>query len=271
MVTLNPALSAKFTVKGEVVFNPVVLIESGVSGSGLLFETAEMLGACTVTESVALTDPEVAVTVAVPAATNDSNPALLTVAIAALLVDQVADDVRFCVVASLYVPVAISCVVVPTFPIGLAGVMAIDFRLGGTVTVAVPLTCESVAVIVDFPAATAVARPEADTVATVVLENDHAEVEVTSFVEPSEYVPVAVNCWVALIAILAVTGDTPMDVRLGVETGGVEVEDEELLLPPPLQPAIIRQKATRVTHLRCLIMVMLQTQIAGTRHCSALQ
>jgi hypothetical protein len=64
---------------------------------------------------------------------------------------------------------------------------------GVTVRLALPLTPLMVAVTVVVPAAAAVARPVL-TVATLVEELLQLAVEVTSPVEPSDHVPVAVNC-----------------------------------------------------------------------------
>ena len=59
---------------------------------------------------------------------------------------------------------------------------------GNTVITAVPesAAAESLAVIVAAPVATAVTRPEDDTVAVAVLEDDHVTVLVKFAVDPSE-------------------------------------------------------------------------------------
>jgi hypothetical protein len=59
---------------------------------------------------------------------------------------------------------------------------------GRTVITAVPesAAAESLAVIVAAPVATAVTRPEDDTVAVAVLEDDHVTVLVKFAVDPSE-------------------------------------------------------------------------------------
>jgi hypothetical protein len=91
-----------------------------------------------------------------------------------------------------------------------AGVTAIDFRTGATVatvSVAVPLTPLRVAVMALEPAATAVASPEELIVATAVFAEVQVAVVPTFPVEPSLYVAIAVNCWVAPTAMLAVLGD----------------------------------------------------------------
>ena len=129
-----------------------------------------------------------------------------------------------CVVTSFVelsenVPVAVNCCVPFTEMFAMLGVTAIDFKVGPLLTVncAVPLIVPSVAVIVTGPPpATPVARPvPAATVATSVFEDVHVDCVVTSFVELSENVPVAVNCCVALMAIVAVGGVTAIDTNVG--------------------------------------------------------
>ncbi len=78
---------------------------------------------------------------------------------------------------------------------GFPGVIAIETSVAGfTVSVVVPEMLPEVAVIVEDPAATDVARPEALMVATPVLDEAHCTVVVKSWVVLSEKMPVAVNC-----------------------------------------------------------------------------
>jgi len=56
--------------------------------------------------------------------------------------------------------------------------------------------------------ATAVTRPFDETVAVAVLEDDHVTDLVKSAVDPSEYKPVAVSCWVCPAGTLATGGET---------------------------------------------------------------
>ena len=70
----------------------------------------------------------------------------------------------------------------------------------------------SVAVICEIPAATPVARPVfAPMVAIVALDEAHVTVVVMSFVEPSLYVPVAINCCVCAGLIDGFNGETAID------------------------------------------------------------
>ena len=77
------------------------------------------------------------------------------------VVVQVTDDVRFCVVASEYIPVAINCCVVPLAILGLTGVTPMDDRVAAvTVNVVLPEISPDVAVIVmGPPTVNAVASP----------------------------------------------------------------------------------------------------------------
>ena len=86
-----------------------------------------------------------------------------------------------------------------------------------------PLMLPEVALIVLDPAATAVAKPLALIVATVVVCEVHTAVLVKFCVELSEKVPVAVNCSVAVIAIVGFAGVTAIDTSVGAVTVSVVV------------------------------------------------
>src|SRR6202041_3230344 len=104
--------------------------------------------------------------------------------------------VRFCVVPSLNVPVAVNCCVAPLVIEGFAGVTAIDCSVAAvTVSAVDPLTVPDVALIVDVPTPAPVPSPPAVIVATVVVPELHVAVLVRFCVVPSLNVPVAVNCW----------------------------------------------------------------------------
>lgn len=132
-----------------------------------------------------LTPLSEAVMAVVPEATAVARPAALTVATAGLAAVQAALAVMFCVVPSLYVAVAENCCVAPTKRFAGFGETEIEESTGVTVSVAVPVTPFSDAVTAAEPAATAVARPDAFTVATAGLAVVHAALPVTSAVEPS--------------------------------------------------------------------------------------
>ena len=81
-----------------------------------------------------------------------------------------------------------NCCVAPATMLGLAGVTAMDERVlaaAVTVSVAVPLTPFSAAVMVDEPAATPVANPLELIVAAAVFDEVHVAVVVTLAVELS--------------------------------------------------------------------------------------
>jgi hypothetical protein len=146
---------------------------------------------------------------------------------------QVTSVVRFWVVLSENVPVALNCSVAPRETTGSAGVIAMDFIVSEvTVKVVEPEMFPDVAVIVVVPWATAVARPAALIVATPVLEDFHVTVAFRFWVLPSEYVPVAVNCWVVAGAMEGPAGVTAMEES--VLAGGRMNPPP----PPPPQPAM---------------------------------
>src|SRR5262249_61331522 len=83
-----------------------------------------------------------------------------------------------------------------------------------------PVTAPEVALMVVVPAATAVARPWVPLVllmvAVPVTDEAHVTDVVRFWVLPSLNVPVAVNCWVAPLAIDGFAGVTASDVNVGV-------------------------------------------------------
>ena len=83
-------------------------------------------GLATVRVVVPLTAPEVAVIVVLPTAMAIAAPETLMVATAVLDDSQFAVAVRFFVVPSLYIPVAVNCWVVPKPMDGLEGVAVIE-------------------------------------------------------------------------------------------------------------------------------------------------
>ena len=72
----------------------------------------------------------------------------------------------------------------------------------------------SLAVILVVPAATAVAKPLALMVAVAGVPLVQVTEPVIFAVELSEYVPVAVNCWVALTPIVGLIGVTAIETRV---------------------------------------------------------
>jgi len=110
--------------------------------------------------------------------------------------DHVTDPVTFCAVPLLKLPVAVYCNVPPVKMDAFAGVTTTDTNTGAvTVATVEPLMEPEVARIVLVPGATPRASPVAEIVATAVLVEDQVAVSVRSWVLPSLYVPVAMNCW----------------------------------------------------------------------------
>lgn len=115
----------------------------------------------------------------VPVAIVEARPVPETVATAGALEVQVAVEVRFWVVPSVYVPVAVNCLVRPLATDGLAGVTATETNNAGvTLKVVEAVTVPEVARIMELPVALAVARPVVLIDATVPV----SEAQVTAFV-----------------------------------------------------------------------------------------
>jgi hypothetical protein len=153
------------------------------------------VAAVTVRVAVPVTEPDFAVMEELPAETAVARPAALMVATAGAAEAQVTLAVRFCVLLSVNVPVAVNCCVSPLATDGLAGVTAMDCSAAAvTVSVVDPETIPEVAVIVEEPTPVAVAKPAAEIVATADEDEFHATEPVRFWVLPSLKVPVAVNC-----------------------------------------------------------------------------
>jgi hypothetical protein len=80
-----------------------------------------------------LIEPEAAWTVVMPVAVPVARPPVLIVATAVFVELQVTVLVRFCLLLSLYVPVAVNCCVMPATIEGFAGVTASDTNVAGKV------------------------------------------------------------------------------------------------------------------------------------------
>jgi hypothetical protein len=148
-----------------------------------------------------LIKPNAALIVLLPVAMLDATPCALIVAAAAFDEVQSTDALMSCEVASLKVPVAVNCFVVPTAIVEFAGVTAIETRLAPvTVIDAVPFTEVDAAVIVVLPAAAPVASPVESILA--MLGNDDDQVtDVNTCVLPSSKFPTALNCCVVPVAM----------------------------------------------------------------------
>jgi hypothetical protein len=107
--------------------------------------------------------------------------------------------------------VAVNCWVAPKVKLGLVGITDIEMRVAEfTVRVANPVIPCKPAPMLAVPVATAVARPLPLMVATDVFDEPQETWAVISWFVPSEFVPIAINCWVAPAGMLGVAGVTVM-------------------------------------------------------------
>jgi hypothetical protein len=152
-------------------------------------------GADTLSTPVPVIEPNVALMVAAPAPCAVATPVPLIVATLLGELIQTTELVRFWVPASLYIPVAASAFVSPLGTVEFEGLTAIETKeAADTTRKSVPLIDPDVAVTVAVPMAWAAARP----VLLMAAMPDGEAVQVTalvrSWVVPSLYFPVAVNC-----------------------------------------------------------------------------
>src|SRR5947209_1454029 len=146
---------------------------------------------------------------------------------------QVTRFVTSLLLESLKVPVAVNCWVCPTVRELLAGVTEIEAIVAEpTVRDALALTFPEAAVIVTWPAATVVASPAVGEELLIVAIAPFPVLQctelVTSWVEESLNVAVALNCWVRPSATVLEAGVTAMDTI----AAGVTVNKVEPLIEP---------------------------------------
>jgi hypothetical protein len=155
----------------------------------------------------------------VPTPAAVASPPLVIVATLEVAEAHVAEAVRFCVLLSLYVPVAVNCCVWPLVTDEVAGVTEIEESTTAlTVSVALPCTAPEVTAIVVTPGLTPLANPALFTVEMEFTDTLQAAVDVRFCVLPSVYVPAAVNCCVAPAEIDAEGGVTAMEISAGGPT-----------------------------------------------------
>jgi hypothetical protein len=205
-------------------------------------------------ETVSVADPEmlpeVALIVVVPTATAVASPAALMVAVAGVPEAHVTLVVMFCVVPLLSVPVAVNCRVSPAAIDKVAGVTAMETKVGGvTVRVVEPEMFPEVAVIVVAPAATAVASPAVLIVAAAGVLEFHVALEVRFSVVPLLSVPVAVNCRVSPVASEELAGVTAMDTKVAA----VAVSPVDPWMLPEVAVMVVVPGATAVASPAALI------------------
>lgn len=168
---------------------------------GLPGTTAMEFNAAVVTTRFALprTVPDVAVIVELPGARPFAVPSvgmlLLTLATVVAEELQLAVAVMSCVLLSVNVPVALKLVVVFAAMDAIGGATAMETNAAGaTVSKVVPVTFPNAADTVVEPCVLVQPSPAADMLAATVFELLHVAEAVKSFVLPSLYLPVALNC-----------------------------------------------------------------------------
>ena len=182
----------------------------------------ESVAAVTVSVVEPVIAPETALMVVDPAPTAEARPAAEIVAAPVFVELQVAEAVRFWVLPSLKVPVAVNCSVSPLAIEGFAGVTLIDESVAAvTVSVVEPVIAPETALMVVDPAPTAEARPAAEIVAAPVFVELQVAEAVRFWVLPSLKVPVAVNCSVSPLAIEGFAGVTLIDASVAAVTVSV--------------------------------------------------
>jgi hypothetical protein len=232
------------SVNVPVAVNCCVVPKGTVDVCGLIaIDTSA--AAVTVSTVDALNAPEAAVTVAVPIATLCATPALLIVAVEGVSDVHVAVLVRFCVVPSVKVPVAVNCWLVPFAIDGVAGVTAIDTSAAEvTVSVVDPVSEPEAAVIVAVPSLTLLANPCVGAALLIVaapgVSELHCTVLVTFCTLPSVYVPVAVNCSVVPSGIVGMAGVTAIE----ISTAGLMVNVVEPLVVPVVAVTVVLPNAS---------------------------
>jgi hypothetical protein len=140
-----------------------------------------------------------------------------------------------------------NCWVVPLAMLGLVGVIAMETSVAVVmVSVADPEMLPDVALIVVEPAATDVASPLDPAalliVATLVLEEFQVTAPVKSCVDPSEYIPVAMNCWVVPLAMLGLDGVIATEFSIA----GVMVSAANPEIRPAVAVTVVEPVATDV-------------------------
>ena len=196
--------------------------------------------------------PSVAVILKLPEATGVNNPllptVLLIVAIADTLEPHVTFVVKFWVLPSEYVPVAVNCCVMPSGVIVTPPlVTAIDNKVALlTLNVVLPDTPFKVAVIILVPAVIGVTRPLLPTalliVAVAVVPELHVTKLVITCVLLSEYVPIATICLFTPNAVLKLVGVTDIDTNVAFVIIKLLLPD----IPPKVAVIIVPPVATGV-------------------------
>jgi hypothetical protein len=214
-------------------FDPSVYVPVAVNGSVSPLATEGLAGVkamevtiagVTVRVVVPKKKPSAAVIVDEPVAKVEAMPVVEMDATATFDEDQTTRLVMFAVDPSVYVPVAINGSVSPLATKGFAGVKAMDVTIAGvTVRVVVPMMEPSAAVMVDEPVARVEAMPVVEMDATATFDEDQPTRLVMLAVDPSVYVPVAINGSVSPLATDGLAGVKVIEVNIPAVTVSVVV------------------------------------------------
>jgi len=171
-----------------------------------------------------------AVIVVVPVPAAFASPLASMVATLTLDDAQLTWVVRFSVLPSLKLPVAVNCWEPPSATLGSLGAIVMEVSSAlVTVNDAVPTRPANSAVIVASPGAIPLANPLLPAVSLTVATDSGDDVHVTEFVRfsvlPSANVPMALNCTPVCSATTALAGVTCTD---------VSADDSTTTLPVPL-------------------------------------
>jgi hypothetical protein len=203
---------------------------------------------CTVNDVVPGIPPEftpMVVRPALPAVARPAEPCPFAIVATLAFVElQWLFKVTSWVVASLKVPVAENCSVLPAAMVGLIGEIAIDTSVPlPTTNVAVPVIPESEADIVTVPTRLPCATPLERTDANCGLDDFQETPRRVAIVLPSLNVPLAVNLIEVPSAMWALPGFTEIDVNFAVDT--VNIVDP--LIAPEVADMVVVPVARLVT------------------------
>ena len=165
---------------------------------------------------VALIEPEIAVTVAIPASRVETKPVGLIVAMFAGEVVHATFPVTSWVVPSLKAPDTVSCWVRPFATLAAGGLMDNEVRTGWrTVSKTAPRIAPDDAVIVAAPGAAPVTKPTEFTPAMEGSDDAQVTELVTSLVLPSVKAAVAATCKLLPFGTEDPDGAMEMDISVG--------------------------------------------------------
>ena len=175
--------------------------------------------------------PTVALMVELPAATPVAKPPAVIVATPVADEFHVAVLVRFCVLPSLYFPVAVNCSVVPAAIEGFVGVTLIETRaVGVTVRVVEPVMEFKVAAIVVMPGPTLLAKPWLPLALLIVATVVADELQVTDAVR---------FCGLPLVKFPVATNGSDAPRRMEGFVGVTVIEVRPVTLPVPVSATVI--------------------------------